>query len=136
GAPAAEVVPPLVAGPLKRLRKAVKALPDDAAPEDLHRVRILAKRARYASEAAEPLAGDPAAALADALAEVQDVLGAYQDAIVAEAWLRSAAEGTDASGSLAIGELIALQLTEAQAARRRWPKAWKKAADKKLRKWL
>jgi CHAD domain-containing protein len=133
---AIDVVPELVAGPVRRLRKAVKALPDDPAPEELHRIRILAKRARYATEAAEPLAGGKAEALADALAGVQDVLGAYQDAIVAEAWLRSAANGTDAAGSLALGELIALQLTEAEASRQRWPKAWKKAADKKLRTWL
>ncbi len=133
---ASEVVPELVAGPVKKLRKAVKALPDDPAPEQLHRIRILAKRARYATEAAEPLVGDKAEALADALASVQDVLGGYQDAIVAEAWLRTAADGTDSAGSLALGELIALQLTEAEACRKRWPKAWKKAADKKLRRWL
>jgi CHAD domain-containing protein len=125
-----------VARPLKKLRTAVKELPDDAAPEELHRIRILAKRARYATEAAEPFAGKEAEALAEALAAVQDVLGAYQDAIVAEAWLRSAADGTDAAGSLAVGELIALQLTEAEGCRKRWPKAWKTAADEKLRKWL
>jgi CHAD domain-containing protein len=135
-APAADVVPGLVARPLKKLRTAVKELPDGAAPEKLHRIRILAKRARYATEAAEPVAGAEAEALAEALAAVQDVLGAYQDAIVAEAWLRSAADGTDAAGSLAVGELIALQLTEAEGCRKRWPKAWKTAADEKLRKWL
>jgi CHAD domain-containing protein len=130
------VVPGLVARPYGKLRKAVKALPDDAAPEQLHRIRILAKRARYASEAAEPVCGDQASALADALAEVQTVLGDYQDAIVAESWLRSALDGVDQATSLAGGELIGVQIAEAAAARKRWPKAWKKAADKKLRSWL
>ena len=133
---ASEVVPGLVAGPLTKLRKAVKALPDDPAPEQLHQIRILAKRARYAAEAAEPLAGKEAKALARALAAVQEVLGDYQDAVVAEAWLRSAAETDDPAGSLAVGELIAIQLAEAAACRKRWPKAWKAAADKKLRSWL
>ncbi|HEX2047204.1 MAG TPA: CYTH and CHAD domain-containing protein [Acidimicrobiales bacterium] len=126
------VVPDLVSGPVGKLRKAVKGLPDEPAPEELHRIRILAKRARYASEAAEPLVGDKAEALADALAAVQEVLGDYQDAIVAEAWLRSAADDADT----AVGALIALQQAEASACRKRWPKAWKKAADKKLRAWL
>ena len=133
---AADAVPELVAGPLGKLRKAVKALPDDPAPEQLHQVRILAKRARYAAEAAEPVAGDEGAALAKALAAVQEVLGDYQDAVVAEAWLRSAADEAGSPGSLAVGELIAVQLAEAAACRKRWPKAWEKAADKKLRAWL
>ncbi len=133
---AADVVPGLVARPVEKLRKAVKTLPDDPAPEQLHRIRILAKRARYAAEAAEPVTGKKASALAEALAGVQEVLGGYQDAVVAEAWLRSAADDTDPAGSLAVGELIALQVAEADACRKRWPKAWEKAADKKLRSGL
>ncbi|MDQ4069520.1 MAG: CYTH and CHAD domain-containing protein [Actinomycetota bacterium] len=135
-APAAEVVPGLVAAPVRKLRKAVKGLPDDPAPDDLHRIRILAKRARYASEAAEPLVGKKAEALAGALAEVQGVLGDHQDAVVAETWLRSAVDGADPATALAAGELIAVQLAEAAATRKRWPKRWKKADDKKLRSWL
>jgi CHAD domain-containing protein len=136
GAPATEVAPALAAGPWKKLRKAVKALPADPAPEALHRVRILAKRARYAAEAAAPVAGKKATAFADALAGLQTVLGDHQDAVVAEAWLRSAVEGADPAVSLAGGELIAIQRAEAAERRKRWPKAWAKAADKKLRAWL
>ncbi|MDQ3897567.1 MAG: CYTH and CHAD domain-containing protein [Actinomycetota bacterium] len=135
-APAADVVPGLVAGPVRNVRQAVKALPDDPAPEQLHRIRILAKRARYASEAAERLAGKDAAALADALAAVQDVLGGYQDAVVAETWLQSAAGDSDPAVSRAVGDLIAVQQAEGRACREGWPKAWKKAAGKKLRAWL
>jgi CHAD domain-containing protein len=133
---AAEVVPGLVAGPWKKLRKAVEALPDDPPPDDLHQIRILAKRARYAAEAAAPLVGKKATALAKALADLQTVLGDHQDAMVAEAWLRSAFDDADPAASLAAGELIGVQLAEAAACRAQWRNVWKKAADKKLRSWL
>ena len=135
-APAAEVVPGLVATPWKKLQKAVDSLPADPPDAELHRTRILAKRARYAAEAAAPLAGKKAARLGTALAGLQDVLGAHQDAVVAEAWLRAAVDGADPSVSLAAGELIGVQLAEAAACRQEWPRAWKKASDKKLRSWL
>ena len=115
---------------------AVRALGDEPAPEDLHRIWILAKRARYAAEAAAPVVGRKAAAFAAALADLQTVLGDHQDAMVAEAWLRSAAEGADPALSLAAGELIALQLAEAAACRTQWRRAWEKASAKKLRSWL
>jgi CHAD domain-containing protein len=134
--PAAEVVPGLVAAPWEKLRKAVKALPDKHPPEHLHRIRILAKRARYAAEAAAPVAGNKAWRFAGALAGVQTVLGDHQDAMVAEAWLRAAAEGEDTAVSFAAGELIAMQVAEAARNRKQWPKAWAKASDKKLRTWL
>ena len=135
-APAEEVVPGLVAGPWRALRKAVDRLSDDPPDAHLHRVRILAKRTRYAAEAAAPLVGKKAAAFASAVAGLQEVLGDHQDAVVAEAWLRQAVEGADAAGSLAAGELIAVQMAEAAEGRTHWPKAWKKASDKKLRTWM
>lgn len=135
-APAADVVPGLVARPWRKLRKAVKALPGDPTDPELHRIRILAKRARYAAEAAAPVAGKKAASFASALAGLQTVLGDHQDAVVAEAWLRQAVDGTDPAVSLAAGELIGVQRAEAAASRKAWPAAWDKASDKKLRAWL
>jgi len=135
-ASAVDVVPGLVSNPWRELRKAVKALPDDPPPEDLHQIRILAKRARYAAEAAAPLVGKKASRFAAALADLQTVLGDHQDAMVAEAWLRGAVEGADAEVSLAVGELIAMQLAEAARNRKQWPKAWAKASDEKLRSWM
>ena len=135
-APAAEVVPGLVAAPWRKLKKAVDALPADPADVDLHQIRILAKRTRYAAEAAAPLVGKRAKAFASAVADLQEVLGDHQDAVVAEAWLRGAVEGADAAVSLAAGELIAVQMAEAAEGRKRWPKAWKTASAKKLRSWM
>ena len=137
---ALDVVPGLVEGPWRRLRKAVKALPKDPPDAALHRIRIRAKRARYAAEAAAPLVGKRAAAFASALAGVQGVLGDHQDAVVAEAWLRGVVdadgEGGDPAVAKVVEELIAVQRQEAAANRAAWPAAWKKASDKKLRSWL
>ena len=54
-----------------------------------HAVRIRAKRARYAADATTVVLGPRARAFASALADVVDVLGAHQDAVVAaQTWLR------------------------------------------------
>ncbi|HET7719347.1 MAG TPA: CYTH and CHAD domain-containing protein [Acidimicrobiales bacterium] len=135
-APAAEVVPGLVATPWRKLRKAVEALPADPPDADLHQIRILAKRTRYAAEAAAPLVGRKAKAFAAAVAGLQEVLGDHQDAVVAEAWLRGAVEGADAAVSLAAGELIAVQMAQAAEGRKLWRKAWQKASAEKLRTWM
>ncbi|HEX6843967.1 MAG TPA: CHAD domain-containing protein [Actinomycetota bacterium] len=86
--PAAELMPTLLAAPRAELHEAAAraiAEPTDAA---IHRVRIAAKHLRYASEAvAEVLAG--ATDLAAAAEALQELLGEHQDAVVAEAWLRS-----------------------------------------------
>ncbi len=135
-APAAEVVPGLVVTPWRKLAKAVDALPAEPPDADLHQIRILAKRTRYAAEAVAPLVGKKAKAFASAVAEVQEVLGDHHDAVVAEAWLRGAVEGADAAVSLAAGELIAVQMAQAAEGRKLWPKAWKKASAEKLRSWM
>ncbi len=134
--PAAAVFPSLVARPWKHLSKRVESLAVDPADEELHEVRILAKRCRYAAEAAARVVGKPARAWAKRLAEVQTVLGDHQDAVVAETWLREAAARAPAGQALVAGALIALQRAEAAAYRAAWPKAWKAASSKKLRAWI
>jgi CHAD domain-containing protein len=114
----------------------VDGLPREPAAEDLHAVRIAAKRARYAAEAAAPVVGGRAKAFAKAVADLQTVLGDHQDAVVAEAWLREAVNGSGATQALAAGELIALQRVEQARCRAEWPSVWKRAKKKKLRSWL
>jgi CHAD domain-containing protein len=128
--PARELVPPLVRKPWRSLERSVKALgkqPDDRA---LHDVRIRAKRCRYAAEAAAAVLGKRGEAFARAAADLQQVLGDLNDAVVAEAWLRDwAAGGRRAPGSVfAAGELAALQRAAADDARSTWRKSWKALA--------
>ena len=137
GQAADEVLPVLVGRPWRRLRKAVRALPDTPADEELHAVRILAKHTRYAAEAAAPVMGKRASAFAQAVAGVQTVLGDHQDACVTEDWLRGTVGSVAAPDeAMLVGQLIGLQRVEAQDRRAAWPKAWKRAFDPKLRDWL
>jgi CHAD domain-containing protein len=133
--PAAEVMPALVAKPWKRLRKEVRKAGDEPLDEQLHRIRIRAKRARYAAEAVEPVIGKLAGDFADALADLQDVLGDHQDAVVGEDWLREAAAGRR-DVALVAGELIAAERASAASTRDDWRAVWKAASRKKLRSWL
>jgi CHAD domain-containing protein len=136
GRPAAEVMPPLVAKPWKKLRKEVRKAGDDPADEQLHHIRIRAKRARYAAEAVEPVIGSPAEDFADAMADIQSILGDHQDAVVGEAWLRQAAGSARRDVALVAGQLIAAERASAADTRDRWRAVWKAASRKKLRDWL
>ena len=132
--PASKVLPPLAAGPWRRLRSAVKQLPETPTDPELHRIRILAKRARYAAEAVAPVVGSAAAGFARAAARLQTILGEHQDSVTAQAWLR----GARISGRRAFvaGELIAMEHVAAEDARTKWPKAWQALDRKSLRDWM
>src|SRR3984893_15305212 len=132
--PALKVLPPLSAGPWRRLRSAVRQLPDAPTDPELHRIRILAKRARYAAEAVAPIVGSGAAAFARAAAKLQTVLGEHQDSVTAQAWLRSAR--ISGRRAFVAGELIAMEHVAAEEARAKWPKVWKALDRKQLHNWM
>ena len=125
----------LVKRPWRHLGRAVAALPDDPPDEALHRVRIKAKRARYAIEAAGPAIGRDARRLASAVAEVQEVLGAHQDSNVAEAWLRDASAELPATG-VAAGMLIGFEWADRRRTADAFARAWRRATRPKLTAWL
>ncbi|MGI9033851.1 MAG: CHAD domain-containing protein [Acidimicrobiales bacterium] len=133
---AADVLPRLAAGSWRRLRKAIDELVPEPSAQDLHAVRIAAKRTRYAAEAAAPVIAKRAKALAGAVADLQTVLGDHQDAVVAEAWLRGAVVDAGTAEPLAAGQLIAMQRADQARCRAEWPGVWKRAKKKKLRSWL
>jgi CHAD domain-containing protein len=134
--PATDVLPPLVRRPWRQLRRAVAELGEAPADELLHHVRIASKRCRYAAEAAVPAFGKPASRFANAVADLQGVLGDLNDAVVAEAWLREAAGRAPAAQVLVVGELITRQRQKAADSRNQWAAQWKKASAKNLRAWL
>jgi len=130
---AAVVIPPLARRDWKQLRKGIAGLPDQPDDPALHRIRILAKRVRYAAEAAEPIAGKIATRSADAAAALQDVLGDHQDSVTAQQWLREAGKGPRA---FVAGELTALERETAAHDRATWHNVWKKLDRKRLRRWM
>ena len=139
----------VVRKPWRKLRRAADALTDESPDPELHHVRILAKRCRYAAEAVAPALGSDAARFASRVAALQDVLGEHQDAVIAGQWLREHASGDGARGasegensgrSVAVafvaGQLAMLEQAAAEASRELWPGAWRAARARRLRRWM
>jgi CHAD domain-containing protein len=125
----------IVQKPWRRVADAVEALGPDPSDGQLHEVRILAKRSRYAAEAAAPLLRPAATRFAAAVADLQTVLGDHQDTVLAEAWLRNAEVGHPEAVPT-IRQLIALEQERRHALRAQWPAIWRKANAKKLHTWV
>jgi CHAD domain-containing protein len=110
----------LAAAEARKLRKRARRIRPDSPDEELHVVRIRAKRVRYA---AELLGAKP---VVDRAKVVQDVLGEHQDAVVAEERLRALARGSRGRAGLAAGRLVERQHERRRAARAAFPKAWRR----------
>ncbi len=111
----------------KRLRRAVEALGGDPSDEDLHAVRIHVKRARYAAELAGHELGKRGEQYVGRAKAAQDVLGAHQDAFVAEEEVR--AWSSDRPEVEPVAErLVALERARRVDARAAWPPAWERLA--------
>ena len=114
------------------MRRAVDSLPDKPSPDELHRLRIRTKRARYAAEAVADLGGESAELFSLALEELQDVLGEHQDAVVAARWLRT----LESRYALAAGELIGFEIARAKLAAEGWRDIWRSLNRPELTAWL
>ena len=118
----------LVRAPYRKLRRAVQALPADPPDEQLHRLRILGKRLRYAAELVKPIAGKQLKELVRASKELQEVLGEHQDACVAEQEVRRlvAAQGDVVDWDLVFvaGRLVEREHVRRVTTRDQWHDAW------------
>jgi CHAD domain-containing protein len=131
--PAEPQLPGLVRREWKRLEKSVGSLAGVPSDAELHHVRILAKRLRYAAEGAAPVVGKPAQRQAEVVKALQDVLGDHQDSITTQKWLRAAGHGEKA---FVAGELTTLERDAARRDRDIFPLVWKKVSRKPLRRWM
>jgi CHAD domain-containing protein len=125
---------PLVRRPWRRLARAVDALDDEPTVSDLHRVRLLAKRSRYAAEAVVTVYGRDARRFAKAVTKVQEVLGEMNDAEVASAWLRRTAADLDPAAAFTAGELSYHFRGVVDARRHGWERSFRRA--RKRSAWL
>jgi CHAD domain-containing protein len=125
--PADEVFPPLVEKAWRKLARAVKKLDLDSPPEEWHRARILAKRARYAAESVAPVLGSDTKRLGEALERITDLLGDQHDAAVAAERLRDLADRPDVDGptGYALGLLHGIELDREREDRERFPDVWR-----------
>lgn len=91
----------------KKLRKAASALTERSTDEEVHRIRVRAKRARYTAELAEPAVGKRATRFIRRAKRFQDVAGELQDAVVAEDRIRSLSDRIDRpDAAFAAGRLV------------------------------
>jgi len=119
-----------------RLERQVKALGVDPSNDDLHQARIQAKRLRYATELSSQLLGKDGRKVVDAAKTFQDVVGAHQDAVVAEVRIRAAVRKARGVGSaLAAGRLIELERARRLEARADLPQAWRRLRRRAFAVW-
>jgi CHAD domain-containing protein len=129
-------LPKLAARELTRLQDRVAALGPRPTDEALHRARIAGKRARYAAELAEPVAGKRARKFVAAAKTFQDVVGSHQDAVTAAERIRAVrAASANADTAFAAGRLVERQAVRRAAARAAVPKAWRRLERRGRKAW-
>ena len=105
------------------------------APEDLHMLRIRAKRLRYALEFLRDISGKPGQRLIKRLVRLQDLLGAHHDAVVAADFVRHYVEGPGVQVKpptmLALGALVGRDLRLAEDALTQFDEAWHRFTRKR-----
>jgi CHAD domain-containing protein len=122
----------------RRMRTAWRTSPGPARDGALHRARRAAKQARYAAEAAVPIAGGNATRLARRLKKVQTVLGDHQDTVVGRHLARELAIEAHAAGESAYSYGLFYERDACRAGRLedRARQAWRKARQEGRRRWL
>ncbi|WP_447970979.1 CHAD domain-containing protein [Nitrospira sp. M1] len=119
-----------------KLEKAVDNLPKTYNDEDLHRLRIRAKRVRYATELAEPSTGESATKLIRQVRKFQDLLGEHQDTVMIEEQLQSFLRSTQQVSSAFTTGLMVERLRHRRAhARTVFPDRWGKVKKRAKAVW-
>ena len=131
--PAVDVVPTMLEDAWSKLRRTVRSRTRPAADRELHRIRIKAKRLRYAAEAVAPVAGKRALRFAKRVARLQAVLGEHHDAVNAVRQLGEQSSRGDAP--FVAGQLAALERLAACAAHARWRAAWRAVRERRRHFW-
>jgi len=121
----------------KNLYKTMRRLPEHPSDDELHRVRIKAKRARYAAELAGPLVGKRAARFAKSAKSLQDLLGIHQDAVLAEQYGRDlVAQVPGERAAFVSGLLVARAQRRREDVRTRLPTVWKLVKKRGKKAWF
>lgn len=112
---------------LDKLREVVQASNCLFPKLELHRIRILLKRARYAYELAEPVLGKGAKRFLQQAKSLQDILGQHQDAVVAEHRLLALVRHSRDTGIAYVSGLMVERLRNRQdQVAQQIPEQWKK----------
>ncbi|RMH04527.1 MAG: CHAD domain-containing protein [Nitrospirae bacterium] len=127
----------LAAQAFLKLRKAMKALPPHPSDTDWHRIRIRTKKARYIAELAAPTAGPGVSRFLTRAKKLQDLLGAYQDSVVIEQYLRRLSKNTRRFPVVfVLGQLVARFQMRRVELSQMVPSCWAKLKRCGKRVWL
>ncbi|HEX4788194.1 MAG TPA: CHAD domain-containing protein [Actinospica sp.] len=132
------VLPPLVRAEFAQVVKRSAAVDQQGPDDPWHRLRISAKRTRYAAEVCVPVIGIPAEAFAAQLGRLTEELGRQQDAAVAgETVLRAAQSPRIATSTgFVLGRLLGETRAEIARSRRSFPELWSSATAPSYRAWF
>ena len=123
--PVASAILPCISRPWRKLERSVRRSSSSTDGEAWHRIRICAKRARYAVEAVAPMFDADYRRLAKSLSWVTDTLGSRQDAQVSVLTLHEIAAHAPAEIAYRLGQYSARrELTgksDVREFRERWP---------------
>jgi CHAD domain-containing protein len=120
----------------EKLRRAAAKLGRRPTDAEMHRMRIHAKRARYAAELAEPVVRKRARRFVVSARKLQDVVGAHQDAVVAAERIRGVLERSkSAETAFVAGQLMERSRWRQRAARQELPRAWQRVERRGRKTW-
>ena len=137
-----DALPRLLAKEWQPLQKAADELKAGDQDQKYHRVRILAKEARYAAEAATPCLSGKLARQSLAFArlseEIQQVLGRLQDdSMASEIVILTAQQRRRAGGfNFFAGRVIERLAQSSAASKQKFHQLWEASSRKMSRKWL
>ena len=128
------LLPALVGERSRALRRKVAKAGKGASDAQLHKIRIRAKRLRYAAETAAPVLGKPARRTASSAERIQDLLGDLRDKRAASIWLRDNFYQSNCCASTAfVAGVAAGQLENGQRGLRgQWRAEWKRLKRKTI----
>lgn len=110
------------------VRRAVTDQKSDPSDANMHRIRIIVKRARYLAEASGPILGKPVKRCARDLELLQAVLGEHQDSSVMSKWLSGLDLRTQAK-SPTVQILLEFESRQRFQLRRQYRRIWRSIKD-------
>jgi CHAD domain-containing protein len=136
--PLGHVAPSLLRPLLRAVLSAGRSIGENTQPEALHRLRVRAKRLRYALETLRGLGGKNVGKMLRRLVALQDLVGQHQDAVTAMTRLRTYAETADVPPTtlLSVGALVEGFARRARKLRGRFPETWRRLDRSRLRSGL
>jgi CHAD domain-containing protein len=139
--PATTALPRILAGEVRRVTRAQRAIPPPGHPGHdaaFHELRKKAKRLRYAADSAAPVLGRPARSLAKRAKALQELLGVRQDTVVARHRLRDLGVQAHLAGEngFTFGLLHELEVRRADEAEAQFARAWKRLPTSHVRRTL